>query len=313
MHVWVGGWKRSHPSSQIGGVPSIVKSCTFEISCLLLSLFCNESVAKVFRSICKAEFVRGNITPQILFPPVCRLSSWLFRGSIPLNKRNWGHRMGESACTSLRLVGFCWSGNRVLGPATHTLEHILLCPALLGCGEYYLRPFVGCLRGLRMNGLALNLEGKANVTEGVLVNCTGHCRKPLVPCLNHGTCTEHYNHYTCNCSVSAFEGPFCNQGESWSPGTGGLKSNPREDERFPPLAFVSATEGLLQILAPTSSLAHGCATISCRHPCTRCSSSPTYTANPFSRCPATTLPGRKWTSVFAPVQLLRSCFTSAPL
>uniref|UniRef100_A0A8D2LRY8 Contactin associated protein 1 n=1 Tax=Varanus komodoensis TaxID=61221 RepID=A0A8D2LRY8_VARKO len=58
--------------------------------------------------------------------------------------------------------------------------------------------------------LTLNLEGKANETEGVLVNCTGHCQNPLVPCQNYGICLEHYSHYTCNCSVSAFEGPFCN-------------------------------------------------------------------------------------------------------
>lgn len=66
-----------------------------------------------------------------------------------------------------------------------------------------------------MNGVTLNLEGKANETEGVLVNCTGHCRNPLVPCQNNGLCWEHYSHYTCNCTVSAFEGPFCNHGESW--------------------------------------------------------------------------------------------------
>ncbi|XP_053217891.1 contactin-associated protein 1 [Podarcis raffonei] len=83
-------------------------------------------------------------------------------------------------------------------------------PLYVGAAEYYLRPFLGCLRGLRMNGVALNLEGKANETEGVLVNCTGHCRNPLVPCRNYGTCLEAYSHYTCNCSVSAFEGPFCN-------------------------------------------------------------------------------------------------------
>lgn len=76
-----------------------------------------------------------------------------------------------------------------------------------------MRPFLGCLRGLRMNGVTLNLEGKANETEGVRVNCTGYCQDPPVPCQNSGLCVERYSHYTCNCSISAFTGPFCNHGE----------------------------------------------------------------------------------------------------
>lgn len=82
-----------------------------------------------------------------------------------------------------------------------------------GAAEHKLRPFLGCLRGLRMNGVTLNLEGKANETEGVRVNCTGYCQNPRVPCQNSGLCVERYSHYTCNCSISAFDGPFCNRGQ----------------------------------------------------------------------------------------------------
>lgn len=80
-----------------------------------------------------------------------------------------------------------------------------------------MRPFLGCLRALRMNGVTLNLEGKANETEGVRVNCTGHCQDPPVPCQNSGLCVERYSHYSCNCSISAFDGPFCNHGEQLHP------------------------------------------------------------------------------------------------
>ncbi|XP_059345135.1 contactin-associated protein 1 [Ammospiza nelsoni] len=83
-------------------------------------------------------------------------------------------------------------------------------PLYVGAAEHKMRPFLGCLRGLRMNGVTLNLEGKANETEGVRVNCTGYCQDPPVPCQNSGLCVERYSHYTCNCSVSAFTGPFCN-------------------------------------------------------------------------------------------------------
>uniref|UniRef100_A0A8C3J513 Contactin associated protein 1 n=1 Tax=Calidris pygmaea TaxID=425635 RepID=A0A8C3J513_9CHAR len=83
-------------------------------------------------------------------------------------------------------------------------------PLYVGAAEHKMRPFLGCLRALRMNGVTLNLEGKANETEGVRVNCTGHCQDPPVPCQNSGLCVERYSHYSCNCSISAFDGPFCN-------------------------------------------------------------------------------------------------------
>ncbi|KAM9657561.1 contactin-associated protein 1 isoform 4-T4 [Morphnus guianensis] len=86
-------------------------------------------------------------------------------------------------------------------------------PLYVGAAEHKMRPFLGCLRALRMNGVTLNLEGKANETEGVRVNCTGHCQDPPVPCQNSGLCVERYSHYSCNCSISAFDGPFCNHGE----------------------------------------------------------------------------------------------------
>uniref|UniRef100_A0A8C4Y0K3 Contactin associated protein 1 n=1 Tax=Gopherus evgoodei TaxID=1825980 RepID=A0A8C4Y0K3_9SAUR len=93
-------------------------------------------------------------------------------------------------------------------------------PLYVGSAEHRLHPFLGCLRALRVNGQTLNLEGKANETEGVRVNCTGYCQYPRVPCLNSGLCVERYSHYTCNCSLSAFDGPFCNHiGAYFEPGT----------------------------------------------------------------------------------------------
>ncbi|XP_043359345.1 LOW QUALITY PROTEIN: contactin-associated protein 1 [Dermochelys coriacea] len=94
-------------------------------------------------------------------------------------------------------------------------------PLYVGSAEHRLHPFLGCLRALRMNGRTLNLEGQANETAGVRVNCTGYCQDPRVPCQNSGLCVERYSHYTCNCSLSAFDGPFCNRdiGAYFEPGT----------------------------------------------------------------------------------------------
>ncbi|XP_043910614.1 contactin-associated protein 1 [Protopterus annectens] len=84
-------------------------------------------------------------------------------------------------------------------------------PMYVGAAEYRLRPFLGCLRGLRINGIVLNLEGKANESEGVRVNCTGYCNSPRVLCQNGGRCVERYSHYTCDCNGTAFDGPICNR------------------------------------------------------------------------------------------------------
>lgn len=148
-----------------------------------------------------------------------------------------------------------------------------------GAAEHKMRPFLGCLRALRMNGVTLNLEGKANETEGVRVNCTGHCQDPPVPCQNSGTCIERYSHYSCNCSISAFDGPFCNHGEGLrtpelrvgGPGT-------PVTLRVPPL---QTSVGILR-------RARGCGTTSCRCRCTPPGSSPASSAAPGSPCPATT-------------------------
>ncbi|CAH2301993.1 contactin-associated 1 [Pelobates cultripes] len=84
-------------------------------------------------------------------------------------------------------------------------------PLRVGSAEYKLKPFVGCLRALRMNGVTLDLEGKANETLGIRTNCTGYCERPRVECQNLGRCVERYNHYTCDCNGTGFEGPFCNR------------------------------------------------------------------------------------------------------
>uniref|UniRef100_A0A8D2LSY1 Contactin associated protein 1 n=1 Tax=Varanus komodoensis TaxID=61221 RepID=A0A8D2LSY1_VARKO len=132
---------------------------------------------------------------------------------MPFNDNEWHEVKAEInvKLARLRVDRMPWVVRAA--PPQSFIHMNLTKPLYVGSAEYYLRPFLGCLRGLHMNGVTLNLEGKANETEGVLVNCTGHCQNPLVPCQNYGICLEHYSHYTCNCSVSAFEGPFCNHGE----------------------------------------------------------------------------------------------------
>lgn len=175
-----------------------------------------------------------------------------------------------------------------------------------------MRPFLGCLRALRMNGVTLNLEGKANETEGVRVNCTGHCQDPPVPCQNSGLCVERYSHYSCNCSISAFDGPFCNHGERrrrrrlrWGPSLGW-------DGGEEPAVLSPRVRPPLQTLAGTSRRAPGCGTTSCPCRCTPPASSPASSAAPGNPCPATTSPARRSASASAPPRRPPCCSTSAP-
>ncbi|MED6284071.1 Contactin-associated protein-like 2 [Characodon lateralis] len=74
------------------------------------------------------------------------------------------------------------------------------------------RGFLGCIRALRMNGITLNLEERAKVTPGVMSGCQGHCTSFGVYCRNGGKCVERYNGYLCDCTTTAFNGPFCTKG-----------------------------------------------------------------------------------------------------
>lgn len=94
-----------------------------------------------------------------------------------------------------------------------------------GSAELKRRPFVGCLRAMRLNGVTLNLEGRANASEGTSPNCTGRCAHPRFPCSHGGRCVERYSYYTCDCDLTAFDGPYCNHGQwgyGWRDGMGSL-------------------------------------------------------------------------------------------
>uniref|UniRef100_W5LQ93 Contactin associated protein 2 n=3 Tax=Astyanax mexicanus TaxID=7994 RepID=W5LQ93_ASTMX len=71
------------------------------------------------------------------------------------------------------------------------------------------RGFLGCIRSLKMNAVTLDLEERAKVTPGVKPGCSGHCTSFGMYCRNGGKCVEKYNGYSCDCSATAYDGPFC--------------------------------------------------------------------------------------------------------
>ncbi|TKS80454.1 Contactin-associated protein-like 2 [Collichthys lucidus] len=71
------------------------------------------------------------------------------------------------------------------------------------------RGFLGCMRALKINGVTFDLEERAKVTPGVNPGCQGHCSNYGMHCRSGGKCVEQYNGYSCDCSLTAYDGPFC--------------------------------------------------------------------------------------------------------
>uniref|UniRef100_A0A3Q1BXR7 Contactin associated protein like 2b n=1 Tax=Amphiprion ocellaris TaxID=80972 RepID=A0A3Q1BXR7_AMPOC len=71
------------------------------------------------------------------------------------------------------------------------------------------RGFLGCMRALKINGMTFDLEERAKITSGVNPGCQGHCSSYGMHCRNGGKCVEQYNGYSCDCSLTAYDGPFC--------------------------------------------------------------------------------------------------------
>ncbi|XP_076989767.1 contactin-associated protein-like 4 isoform X1 [Tamandua tetradactyla] len=71
------------------------------------------------------------------------------------------------------------------------------------------RGFLGCIRSLHLNGMALDLEERAKVTPGVEPGCRGHCSSYGRLCHNGGKCREKPSGFSCDCTFSAYAGPFC--------------------------------------------------------------------------------------------------------
>ncbi|XP_063769779.1 contactin-associated protein-like 4 [Pseudophryne corroboree] len=69
--------------------------------------------------------------------------------------------------------------------------------------------FLGCIRSLKLNGIAIDLEERAKVTPGIKPGCPGHCSSYGSLCHNGGKCVEKQNGFLCDCSLSSYTGAFC--------------------------------------------------------------------------------------------------------
>ncbi|KAG2460567.1 CNTP1 protein, partial [Polypterus senegalus] len=134
-----------------------------------------------------------------------------FRSPFPLNNDEWHYVKAEinAKLARIKVDNMTWVVRR-FPPHTYVSMEFNK-PLLVGAAENKVQGFLGCLRGLRMNGVTLDLEGKANDKEGIKQNCTGFCWNPKVPCRNAGRCIERYSAYECDCNNTAYEGMFCHR------------------------------------------------------------------------------------------------------
>lgn len=69
--------------------------------------------------------------------------------------------------------------------------------------------FVGCIRGLDINGEVQDLSQLAGKFEYVASGCGKACENNA--CENNGKCLDNYNVYLCDCSKTPFYGYFCHK------------------------------------------------------------------------------------------------------
>ena len=110
-------------------------------------------------------------------------------------------------------------------------------PLVVGSLVDYQDGFVGCMRGLRVNGVLQDMVEKLSQGKmyGVRPGCVGKCASN--PCFHGGTCREGYNRYTCDCSYTPWRGWNCGREVGVN-----LKNNYMVQYEFDKLQGLSASD-----------------------------------------------------------------------
>ncbi|XP_077580173.1 contactin-associated protein-like 2b isoform X1 [Stigmatopora nigra] len=134
----------------------------------------------------------------------------IVRSPLPLNDDQW-HRV--EAEKNVKEAVLQLDGHHRDAKLTPTQGHMKLefySDLYLGASGGQ-RGFLGCMRALKVNGITFDLDEKAKTTPGLSPGCQGHCDSFGMHCKNGGKCVEQYNRYSCDCSLTAFDGPFCTE------------------------------------------------------------------------------------------------------
>uniref|UniRef100_I3M543 Contactin-associated protein-like 3 n=1 Tax=Ictidomys tridecemlineatus TaxID=43179 RepID=I3M543_ICTTR len=131
------------------------------------------------------------------------------RSPTPFNDNRWHHVRAERNVKGAFLQVDQLPRRTQPAPADGHVRLQLNSQLFIGGTASRQRGFLGCIRSLRLNGMALDLEERATVTPGVEPGCAGHCRSYGHLCRHGGRCRERLRGVACDCSASAYEGPFC--------------------------------------------------------------------------------------------------------
>ncbi|XP_078539528.1 contactin-associated protein-like 5 [Lissotriton helveticus] len=137
------------------------------------------------------------------------LSNISVQSPTPLNDNQWHYVRAEKNVQEALLQVDSLPGKVTQMPSEGHFRLQLNTQFFVGGTASRQGGFLGCIRSLHLNGQVLDLEERARVTSGVKPGCTGHCSSYGKLCHNGGKCIEKYNGSTCDCTSSAYEGPFC--------------------------------------------------------------------------------------------------------
>ncbi|XP_054219704.1 contactin-associated protein-like 3B isoform X8 [Homo sapiens] len=127
----------------------------------------------------------------------------------PFNDNQWHHVRAERNVKGASLQVDQLPQKMQPAPADGHVRLQLNSQLFIGGTATRQRGFLGCIRSLQLNGVALDLEERATVTPGVEPGCAGHCSTYGHLCRNGGRCREKRRGVTCDCAFSAYDGPFC--------------------------------------------------------------------------------------------------------
>ncbi|KAM6985877.1 contactin-associated protein-like 5 [Aplochiton taeniatus] len=133
------------------------------------------------------------------------------KSHLPLNDRQWHYVRAERNVKEASLQVDQLPLRFQDAPSDGLLRLHLNSQLFVGGTASRQRGFLGCIRTLTVNGVNFNLEERAKMTPGVSSGCPGYCSGSSSLCHNRGRCIEKNSGYVCDCSQSAYGGPFCNQ------------------------------------------------------------------------------------------------------
>ncbi|KAM9803656.1 contactin-associated protein-like 4 [Neosynchiropus ocellatus] len=130
---------------------------------------------------------------------------------VPLNDNRWHRIRAERNVKEASLQLDDLPAATQKAPADGHIHLQLNSQLFIGGTASRQKGFRGCIRSLKLNGVTLDLEERANITPGVQAGCPGHCSSYGSLCQNQGLCVERSTSFSCDCRSSAYTGAFCDR------------------------------------------------------------------------------------------------------